>query len=80
MAFVLRWIGAGIFDSTLIGPDQPGYNINLPNSVNNNHVAGAVYFNLGARYRLKEVRGNALELFFGVHFEFAGNVHVLRTL
>jgi outer membrane receptor protein involved in Fe transport len=61
-----RWIGAGLFDSTLIGPDQPGYNINLPNSINNNRVAGAVYFNLGARYRLKEVRGNALELFFGV--------------
>jgi len=61
-----RWIGAGLFDSTLIGPDQPGYNVNLPNSINNNHVAGAVYVNLGARYRLMQGKGNTLELFFGV--------------
>lgn len=61
-----RWISAGLFDSTLIGPDQPGYNVNLPNSINNNHVAGAVYFNLGARYRVFEVKNNTFELFFGV--------------
>ena len=61
-----RWIGAGLFDSTLIGPDRPGYNVNLPNSVNDNHVAGAVYFNLGARYRLMQIEDNTFEVFFGV--------------
>ena len=65
-----RWIGAGIFDSTLIGPEQPGYNVNLPNSINDNHVAGAVYFNLGARYRLMEVKNNTLEVFVGVQNVF----------
>jgi outer membrane receptor protein involved in Fe transport len=61
-----RWIDAGLFDSTLIGPGQSGYNVNLPNSVNDNHVAGVVTFNLGARYRVLAVRDNTLELFLGV--------------
>jgi outer membrane receptor protein involved in Fe transport len=61
-----RWISAGLFDATLIGPGQGGYNVNLPNSINDNHVAGVVYFNLGARYRVLEVKDNTLEVFFGV--------------
>jgi iron complex outermembrane receptor protein len=61
-----RWIGAGMFDSTLIGPDSPRYSVNLPNSINDNHVAGAVYFNLGARYRVMQIKDNTLEVFFGV--------------
>jgi len=66
MSLETRWIGAGLFDSTLIGPDRPGYNVNLPNSINDNHVAGAVYFNLGARYRLMQIEDNTFEVFFGV--------------
>jgi len=61
-----RFIDDGLFDSTLIGPEQSGYNVNLPNSVNTNHVAGAVYVNLGARYKLPSAAERSVELFAGV--------------
>jgi iron complex outermembrane recepter protein len=61
-----RFIDDGLFDSTLIGPEQDGYNVNLPNSVNTNHVASAVYVNLGARYKLPNAGGRNVELFAGV--------------
>jgi iron complex outermembrane recepter protein len=61
-----RFIDDGLFDSTLIGPEQDGYNVNLPNSVNTNHVASAVYVNLGARYKLPSAGGRNVELFAGV--------------
>jgi outer membrane receptor protein involved in Fe transport len=40
--------------------------VNLPNSVNTNHVASAVYVNLGARYRLPSAAEWNMELFLGV--------------
>jgi outer membrane receptor protein involved in Fe transport len=61
-----RFIDDGLFDSTLIGPEQEGYNVNLTNSVNTNHVASAVYVNLGARYRLPMGTERDIELFAGV--------------
>jgi len=61
-----RFIDDGLFDSTLIGPEQAGYSVNLPNSINTNHVASAVYVNLGARYRLPNAGGRNVELFAGV--------------
>ena len=61
-----RYIQAGLFDATLVGPEQPGYNINLPNSINTNHVAGAVYVNLGARYSLPVPKVDSFEIYAGV--------------
>ena len=61
-----RYIQAGLFDATLIGPGQAGYNVNLPNSINNNHVAGAVYVNLGGRYRLPLAKSGSFEIFVGI--------------
>ncbi|MDQ1303411.1 MAG: iron complex outerrane recepter protein [Pseudomonadota bacterium] len=58
-----RYIQSGLFDSTLIGPEQAGYNVDLPNSINTNHVAGALYFNLGARYRFAGIADGKLEVF-----------------
>ena len=63
LSLVTRWIQAGIFDATLIGPGQSGYNVNLPNSINDNHVAGAVYFDLGARYKLPFLKPDLLEVY-----------------
>ena len=62
-----RYIEAGLFDATLIGPAQAGYNVNLPNSVNNNHVAGVVYVNLGARYKLPIPGSTSLEVYADIH-------------
>ena len=61
-----RFIDDGLFDSTLIGPEQDGYNVNLPTSINTNHVASAVYVNLGARYKLPSSSSWGVELFAGV--------------
>jgi outer membrane receptor protein involved in Fe transport len=58
-----RYLQGGLFDSTLIGPEQAGYNVDLPNSINTNHVDGRVYFNLGARYKLQGIADGKLELF-----------------
>lgn len=61
-----RYIDSGLFDATLIGPEQPGYSVNLPNSINTNRVASRVYFNLGATYQFAGPAGSDLKLFFGV--------------
>ena len=57
-----RYIEAGLFDATLIGPGQAGYNVNLPNSINNNHVAGAVYVNLGPATSFRSPSSGSLEV------------------
>ena len=49
-----------------MGPEQAGYNVNLPNSINTNHVAGAVYVNLGARYVLPVPQLKSFEVYVGV--------------
>jgi outer membrane receptor protein involved in Fe transport len=58
-----RYIQSGLFDSTLIGPEQAGYNVDLANSINTNHVDGRIYVNLGARYRLGQIADGKLEVF-----------------
>ena len=30
--------------------ERAGYAVTLPNGINTNHVGGAVYYNLGARF------------------------------
>ena len=56
-----RYISPGIFDVTLVGPEDPGYNITSPSSINTNRVAGRFYLDLNASYRAND----HLE-FFGV--------------
>jgi iron complex outermembrane recepter protein len=43
-------ISGGVYDVTLVGPGQPGYSINAPNSINNNWLPGVTYVNLGASW------------------------------
>jgi outer membrane receptor protein involved in Fe transport len=45
-----RFIAAGLYNAAFLGPDQPGYNIHLPTSSNNNHVKAATYFDLIGTY------------------------------
>jgi outer membrane receptor protein involved in Fe transport len=61
-----RFIDAGLFDATLLGPEQEGYSVSAVNSINTNHVASAVYFNLGATYKLGGPKDSDVELFVGV--------------
>jgi iron complex outermembrane receptor protein len=50
----MRLVGAGRYDNTLIGPDEPGYDVTLPNSINDNHVEAVTYFNIAANYSIFE--------------------------
>lgn len=63
----VRYIQSGIYDATLIGPEQPGYSVSRPNSINTNHVDGVTYVNLGARYKLATQAGRYnVEVFGGI--------------
>ncbi|MEO6186567.1 MAG: TonB-dependent receptor, partial [Steroidobacteraceae bacterium] len=62
----VRHIQAGIYDATLIGPEQAGYRVTLPNSINTNHVDGRTYFNLGSRLKLADKGAYKFEVFGGI--------------
>jgi iron complex outermembrane recepter protein len=65
-----RYIDSGIFDVTLIGPDNPGYAAALAANnaftINRNEVASAIYFNLGGTFKFEGFKGSEMELFAGV--------------
>jgi len=46
-----RYIPEGIFDTTMIGPQDSGYDPNLPNSVNDNRVDSYFTLDLGLTFR-----------------------------
>lgn len=49
-----KYIPKGVFDTTLVGPQDDGYSPGLPNSVNNNRVAGRFYLDLGATVKVND--------------------------
>ena len=61
-----RFISKGVLSASLIGPDDPGYNVNLPNSISDNTVAARVYFNLAAQYDLPARRGYTVQAFASI--------------
>lgn len=56
-----RYIPRGILDTTKIGPEQAGYDINNPNSQSLNHVDARFYLDMTARYKILD--GNGEERF-----------------
>ncbi len=66
----MRYVGPGRFTTITgnggiaVGPGDPGYTTTDPNSISNNHVNSAVYFNLSAAYK-----------FFDDRFELFGSVN-----
>jgi len=44
----------GLYDVTLIGPEQPGYSVNLPNSINTNWLEGRTFVHLSASYKFSD--------------------------
>jgi iron complex outermembrane receptor protein len=66
-----RYIPKGILDSTKIGPEQAGYNINDPNSVNVNHVSARFYLDMTFRIKIPEASGaERFEVFGGINNVF----------
>jgi len=45
-----RFIPDGLYNAAFLGPDEPGYNINLPTSTNTNHVKSALYLDVLGSY------------------------------
>jgi outer membrane receptor protein involved in Fe transport len=48
-----RYIPDGVLDPTKIGPEDAGYDINLPNSISTNRIDGRFYLNLSGTYSPK---------------------------
>ncbi|WP_249276377.1 TonB-dependent receptor domain-containing protein [Sphingomonas baiyangensis] len=49
-----KYIPQGVFDTTLLGPEDDGYSPNLPNSINTNRVDSRFYLDLGATFEVDE--------------------------
>lgn len=49
-----RYISGGIFDVLFVGPEDPGYAVNLSNSVNTNRVDSAFYTDFNVAYRIND--------------------------
>ncbi|MCW6531938.1 TonB-dependent receptor [Sphingomonas sp. MMSM20] len=49
-----KYIPQGIFDTTLVGPQDAGYSPALANSINNNRVNGRFYLDLGATIKIND--------------------------
>lgn len=62
----IRYIAKGVYDATLIGPDDPDYATTLPNSINNNRLPSRTYVNLTARYDLFSRGDYKVQLFGGI--------------
>lgn len=60
-----RYIPKSILDPSKIGPDQKGYSINDPNSININHVDARLYVNLSAKILFPDSNGEDRYEVFG---------------
>ena len=58
-----RYIDGGYYDVTYVGPQDEGYDPALPNSINDNRVDSALYFNLTARYAFAFGNDRSVEIF-----------------
>ncbi len=52
-----RYVPKAILDPTKVGPEDDGYNINLPNSANINRVDSRFYLDLTARVKIPDAGG-----------------------
>jgi outer membrane receptor protein involved in Fe transport len=49
-----KYIPDGLYNNALIGPDQPGYAINLTNSANSNKVSMSFYTDLSGQWAFND--------------------------
>lgn len=65
-----RYVGGGVYDPTKVGPGQPGYSVNLPNSNNYNLVASRLYWDLNAGFDIFPDPDRKAEIFAAVYNVF----------
>lgn len=65
-----HFLSSGKIDATYVGPEDPGYSVTLPNSINTNRVPSRFYTNIGLTYdvvndgdRKVQVYANVVNLF-----------------
>ena len=58
-----RYIGGGLYDATLVGPDDPRYNPASPISIASNKISGKFYLDLGGTWNLIDDGGKKLQVF-----------------
>jgi outer membrane receptor protein involved in Fe transport len=59
----VRYVSDGLYNSTLIGPGQPGYAATLPNSVSDNDVPSMAYVDLNASYDILDSADRKVQVF-----------------
>lgn len=59
----LRYLGSTLFDSTLVGPDDPDYDPANSDSLNLNRRSPVAYVNLSAQYDIVQDGDRSLQLF-----------------
>ncbi len=62
-----RYIPSGIYWTNFVGPDQDGYAVTLPNSVDNNRVPSRFYLDMTARINIGTGSGRTFQLFATVN-------------
>jgi outer membrane receptor protein involved in Fe transport len=58
-----RYIGGGLYDATLVGPNDPRYNPASPISIANNDISGRFYVDLGGSVNLINADKTKLQLY-----------------
>jgi len=61
-----HFLSSGKIDATYVGPEDPGYSVTLPNSINTNRVPSRFYTNMGLSYKLVERGNRAIQLYANV--------------
>jgi outer membrane receptor protein involved in Fe transport len=62
-----RYIDSGIYDVTLVDPQDPGYSIFAKNSINTNRIPGAFYLDLDVSYDVIKDGHHHVQMFMGVN-------------
>lgn len=59
----VRHISGGAYNTSLVGPEDEGYDPLLPNSISDNHIGAWTYFNVNASYDLWTDGDRSFELY-----------------
>jgi outer membrane receptor protein involved in Fe transport len=58
-----RYVSKGVYNTTLIGPDEPGYSPLLPNSISDNNVGSISFVDLKASYDIVDGGARRIQIF-----------------
>lgn len=62
-----RYVGGGLYDATLVGPNDPRYNPASPISIADNHINGRFYIDLGGSINILNDGPKKVQLFLAIN-------------